>query len=335
MVLFAQALLEDSSEPVRAGTGARIEGSAATLAELESRGLARDLPLLWSLADSIAGGVEPAGLEEALMAILQRDGRSVQELLRSPHDVPEQHRGLLVSCTHRALGSRIRELWPSYLELGGSYERAVLEELPRLGVELLASERAMFASLLRPRLSEVDEEVAGLACVAAGQLEDTLAFGQLVTLVEDERPEVARKATWALTRLARRDLGASAATWQSWLEAEEAQLTEQVPGLLARATGEDEFEAIGALALLEGCVLGRHRVSRALVDLLWHPSERVAVAAAECLGELGSPDALPGLLATLERSELLVQTAAWRALRDITGHELPCEPLEWRLALLR
>lgn len=210
-----------------------------------------------------------------------------------PDDYWQQAAGQAVQVTVRAPGAQVpeppilSELLEALSDRDEQQREVVAAALGELG-----HPRAVFP--LRQALGDVSAAVRAAAAEALGKIGSSEGVPGLMSALEDREPEVRAAAA--------RSLG--------WIKEPEG-----VPRLLEVLRDADEdVQRAAAEALADIGEPAFEGLAAALND-------RRAVQAAEALGLLGTPDAVPLLLAALKQSEADVRRAAAQALGRIGDPE--------------
>ncbi|MSR62500.1 MAG: HEAT repeat domain-containing protein [Planctomycetes bacterium] len=165
----------------------------------------------------------------------------------------------------------------------------------------------------------------------AGRLGTAEHVPALVDLLAESDKMVKRCATLALESLAGGgSLPADEAGWDAWYEREQAWRETRWPALLETLTGEQAGPANEALRELSRHPLYRGEAAQALAGVLNELPLTVALAACLELERSASRRALPGLVNTLEGEAPQLRSAAWHALRVISGEQRELSVPLWR-----
>lgn len=233
----------------------------------------------------------------------------------------------------RALGASGRSRGADALVLLLGRESAldlvVLGQLGRLVESTLGTLSEEQLSWVRPFASDADWRVRREAHAALARVQDVPSYGLFVTALEDDQRLVAQAALWSLRRMSGQDFEQDGKAWSAWFEAELAwHDTEGArwTALLQSAEPARVLEAAGALAAHP---VFRHEAARALAPLLERAEPSIAAGIATVLGTLRSPAATPRLVQALASEQETVRSAAWGALKQLTGRDLPLEPQAW------
>jgi HEAT repeat protein len=168
------------------------------------------------------------------------------------------------------------------------------------------------------------------AAVALGRLGAAAGVEGLLPLLESDDPGLRADAHWALKEITGRPFGPEPATWRAYWAAERRRADEQLPLVLLELSSGEPALVVGAMREAAALTAGRDRVRVALRPLLAAEAPSVRAAACVALAELRDRSAVPRLVAMLDDPDAAVWEAAWRALRRITGKDLPPRAAAWR-----
>ncbi len=123
--------------------------------------------------------------------------------------------------------------------------------------------------------------------------------------------------------------------WKLWLAAERKWRDEVMPGLVTGVSSRNVGRSVVALR-----TLGHHRLFRdtfvvEVAAALERSEDAVAAAACDALASLGARERAMRLASLLNDPSANVRTAAHRALRSLTGYEIPSDSERWLEALER
>ena len=157
------------------------------------------------------------------------------------------------------------------------------------------------------------------------------AWAQVGLLAHGNRA-VHDNAYWSLKKISGLYLAADPKAWTAWLEQETNWWRERAPAILAQLDSDDLSVALSSVQQIARRRYPRHALAAELCRALDHPQHEVRRLAAVALGALRSRTALPGLLGCLDDEDPQVRSAACRALRSVTGLNLPPERAAWARA---
>jgi HEAT repeat protein len=169
--------------------------------------------------------------------------------------------------------------------------------------------------------------------VAAGRLRDDDAVPALLDALRAEDRGLVTDAAWALARITGLELRDRSERWEAWYADEEAWWRDRSDAAFARLDSIDPGENVAALIEISGRRAGRGRLAARIAPQLEAGDAVVAATAARVLGQLGSKVATAELVRALELGDPLASAAAWQALRQVTGKDLPHDPAAWRAAI--
>ena len=261
-------------------------------------------------------------------------------LLRNPGEVKSIRSGfrrahasflapMITTLGHEPGFERLR-LLTELLEIEPGVDSLLLVEIGRMGAVLPHPLGEQTRAAVRAQLSSHEEQILIEASMAIAALEDTDAVKSLIALLDHPSRNVSSAALTSLRALGGRDFGIQSDRWLAWYRAEliwwerEAQLQ-----FNSIRTGQGS-EASRIILELSKKRLFRHQLTKPLASGLDRKENDLVVLTCATLGHLGSSTAIPLLVECLERPDQSVQSAAWRALRRITGLELGPDPELWR-----
>jgi HEAT repeat protein len=182
-------------------------------------------------------------------------------------------------------------------------------------------------------LDSSDGRLQRAAAILLARMGDDECCQRLAQLLDNEDELTAATAHTSLKSITGQSFDAVRDQWLHWLEQENAWLVDGfAKAEESIATGLPENVLAGAAAMVEHR-LYRHRAARALEPAFTHDDPTVQKIACDMAAKLGSPFAVPSLIALLENEDESVRTQAWSALKSITGQDLPLDVKRWQDAL--
>lgn len=180
------------------------------------------------------------------------------------------------------------------------------------------------------RLS-ASKEVARRAAAtrALGRLARVDTVTRLVPRLEDPAPEVVAAAIEALQRCALRTDLTDANSWRAWLQRENTWWKERGEACVEALQSGDPLTLAEHLRELLGHSLARGATADALLTRFARLEPAELVSTCSTLARLGAKEAVPDLVPLLDAAEAPVRDAAWKALRALTGVDLPPERSLW------
>ncbi len=307
------------------------------IALIGERGDAADLSILGKLGTLEPTVEVPRSLESALVralvAIAVRDPRAVPRMDGIFDSVPS---GLRTAVVDSLVGMGSKE---ALLELGTLLDRDpaldadLLWAIVRLGDDLTPPHPEDLLGHVRSFLASSDAVRFQAAAHACGVLGDHEAIPSLVEALERKEENERVAVSRALRELTGLEQGDAPGAWSCWLESEQRWWEESAPLLLGELAAQEPERIVRAMARIAGHRLHSDVLARALVACLERSEEELVLMACEGLRQLGSPEALVGLIDRLDHPSGGVRRAVWCALRSITGKNLPAEPGLWRALL--
>jgi hypothetical protein len=337
------ALLDAPRAELRAHLAGLIDGPflpaerEVALEILGEVGLREDLELALRLATPGPTEGTPPSLRRALLDALAgmfgRDPPSVQ-LVRELFD--RAGPGLLdalVISLERAETPQGLIVLAALLGRSPEMDALVLSAIARVGRALQQPVDLGARVVVRGYLSNPDSALVQQATLAVAALGDDGATGDLIELLHSDDRSVRFNVHRALREITRLTLPPAAEAWEAWFAEESRWWEEDSTRVFADVRGGEPVAAARAVREILRHRLGRHDLAQALRPCLSRPEPDLARMACAALGQLGSRAVQMPLVACLERPEEPVRQAAWKALRDVTGLDLPLEPQRWRAAL--
>jgi HEAT repeat protein len=327
VVAFLDALAGEPLEP---------RAQVAALRILGRMGLREELALLTSVAAPEPGALARRAVreafEDALVRILQRDPSAV-------HDVPSLYARAHLSYLEPIASALGREASPErllglsrLLGLVPEADRLVLIEIGRVAPGLSDADELTRANV-RGHLRAGDTRVLIEAVLAIGHLGDRESVPRLIELLRHSSRTLSSGAHAALHGITGQVLGAQPESWSKWY-------AEEMDWWRTRASAELGLLASGPYAGTSRTILRlskkrmfKHELAEPLAAVLRRREPDLVVLGCAALGHLGSRRAVPYLIRCLERDDEDMQSAAWRALRRITGLDLGADPAQWRGAI--
>jgi HEAT repeat protein len=187
---------------------------------------------------------------------------------------------------------------------------------------------------LTDALKSADPAVRSGAAYAVGRNKLGAAAGPLLRLLDDPSRGVPDEAGRAFTAL-KGEPGAVASLKEAIKDARTRERAVLMLGqmgdgsaaeVLASLLGDADWRLrrLATQSLAELKATGA--LQKALQDRYWY----VRVCAAECLGRVGSLEAVPGLIAALSDEHWYVRSSAHASLAKLTGQQLPPDPTQWQ-----
>jgi HEAT repeat protein len=271
-------------------------------------------------------------LRDSLERILDRDARGYVQLEAQFAKVPASLRPLLV----QAISSReslaglsvLARLLGDHAELDAS----LLTGISRCSSRLAPPFDSAVNDAVRRTLDASSPELLRDAAMASGRLEDSEAIPHLIGLLSHQDRDVRESAHWALCKISGLSFAADAKAWTPWLQAEQSWWQESAADLLSELESADRARALALVQQLARRRYPRHQLAAELTRGLAHPDATVRCLTCVALGQMQSRSAVAALLLRLEDSEDAVREQAHRALRAITGADLPAGRAAWAQA---
>jgi len=324
-VLFLEDLASRPIEPSLRREAQRLLGCM---------GCADHLKLLARLTQPLQerGTVEPElreGFGAAMGAILARDPAALGQVRSLFSESPP---GLASSIVDAVAGVRSHTATRIMADLLGrspGLDPLLLARLAERGRLRVSGEESVFESVRR-YLRQRDPALVSAAVLACGELGDDGSVEFLMDLLEHADERVRHCAFKALRDITGLGFGEEAARWRSWYQAETRWWEDVAEATLVHVERGRGLEFVRAAREALEHRLFRDRIAEAFAQGLSRRSggEEVLLSC-RALAQLRSPVGIPSLIECLERSDPEVRSAAWKALRAITGVDLPPEVDSW------
>jgi HEAT repeat protein len=320
--------LEDlASQPI----GPTLRREAQRL--LGCTGSADHLKLLARLTQSFQerGTVPPdlrTGFSDAMGDILARDVAALAQVRALFSESPPGLASPIVEALASQHSSAATRVLADLLGRSPGLDPLLLARLAERGRLRGSGDEAVFESVRR-YLRQRDPALVSASVLACGQLGDDGAVEALVDLLDHPDERVRRGVLSALENITTLSFGGEASRWSSWFRAETRWWEEEAEALLVRIERGRGLEFVRAAREALGHRLFRDRIAEAFAQGLQRRSGEELLLSCRALEQLRSPLAVPSLVECLERNDPLVREAAWKALRTITGADLPAEADSW------
>jgi HEAT repeat protein len=279
----------------------------------------------------------PAGLEQALREsvsrILLRDSKAFAELPRLMRGSPGPLRAALVQAAGDTKQARAIEVFSSALVLQAELAPVVAAQVPRIGRSLDNKANMELVDRLRGLLESTNPNIQRAVVLALGELRDDRSIPALIDLLDSEDGGLAQNACWALQHATGLEFPAVSERWRRWYADERSWFAREERGVLRDLDSRDPAKVSTALREISRRRTERDALATEVVAVLQRAEPSLRAQACETLAALGSSVALPALLERLETDIPFCSQSAWRALRTITGLDLPSEAPAWRTAL--
>jgi HEAT repeat protein len=313
------------------------EVRAAALAVLARQARPEGLPLFLSLCAESGIELEQRALREparaALANMLTRDARSLSMLERGLSGArPELKRLACEALANWGAPEAVPTL-ASLLGLDPSVDQAALLALIALGKRRPWDLAEPVARHLRPRLRERDVALCALAGRGLGELRHAAAVPDLITALADAEPQLEYTLLWSLREITGETRARTTREWAEWLQREQAWWSTRGTALLADlATAPPETFSARVRELVRHPI-GRERAGVALAAALDTLAPDALIVACDALAQLGACNAVPRLVGLLREEDERLREAAARALRGLTGLDLPARAEDWEASV--
>lgn len=300
---------------------------------LGNMGTADHLKLLTRLTtpSQERGGIHPelrSGFVAAASAILARDDTALAGISGLFSESPPGLASSIVDAAASQPSTSVTRVLAGLLGRSPGLDPLLLARLGERGLLSRPGNEAVFDSVRR-YLRQGDPNLVSAAAMACGKLGDDEAVELLMGLIEHADARVRQSAFGALASLSGLAFGADPARWMSWYHTEMRWWSEEAESKLVLVERGRGLEFTRAAREVLEHRLFRDRMAESFVLALRHESSEETRLACRALEQLRSPIAIRALVECLDRGDLLVREAAWKALRAITGADLPPEADSW------
>jgi HEAT repeat protein len=206
---------------------------------------------------------------------------------------------------------------------------------PRCGSSLNAELDRQFLEWVRNELPNAEPPYARTLLACVGALDDGAWVPTLIERLEDENSGIREEALGGLRRISGLAYPMDPKAWRTWYETETRWHTVQRPKLLLQFASAETPKVLAAVREYSQHRTRRGELADELLRVLEHSKPEVRIQVISVLEQLGSPVACPALLGLLRDDDKRVVEGAWRALRAISGIELPHDPDQLRELLAR
>ncbi len=330
-------LLRDFLDTVSASQAPEPERRTAmrVLAEV---GTEQDILLLIHLASPPAEEVgvprsRRAVFEDSLGRILEREPKGAWAL-RSHFSDSEA--SLLAPMVRRigALGTEdALHVLSTLLSRVGEADPIVLSEIAKIGDEVPHPVDEFVLTNVRSHLRGNDSTTVRLAMQALASLEDYDAAAALVQCLEHEDQNIRDTAGDALRKITSRNFRTEYRKWDTWYRDEMQWWTKESAACFRDLSSRDSTKALRAILEIGQHGMYRHELAQALAPVLERREPELVILACSTLGHFRSHGVVASLVDLLDHRDEEISSAAWSALKRITGRELPPDREQWSAAL--
>jgi len=279
----------------------------------------------------------PAGLEQALReavaSTLARDPGGFAELNVLLQRTHASLRPALVQAAGDTKQARAIEIFSHALVIQPDLAPFVAAQVPRVGRSLDNKVNVDLVERLRALLDASDPNIQRAVALALGELRDDHSIPALIDLLDSEDSGLAQNACWGLQHATGLGFPASSERWRRWYADERSWFAREERGVLRDLESRDPAKVSTALREISQRRTERDELATEVIAVLQRAEPSLRAQACETLAALGSSIALQALLERLETDIPFCSQSAWRALRTITGLDLPSEAPAWRAAL--
>jgi HEAT repeat protein len=269
-----------------------------------------------------------AGFTAAMSSILARDPAALAQVRALVSESPPGLASPIVEALAGQSSGAATRILADLLGRSPGLDPLLLARLGERGEMRESGAESVFASVRR-YLRKSDPALVYAAVLACGQLGDDGAVETLIDLLAHADERLRRGTFTALEKISGLSFGQDVERWTRWYRTETRWWEGEAEGLLLRIERGRGLEFVRAAREALEHRLFRDRIAEAFAQTLQRGGDEEVLLACRALEQLRSRIAVPGLIECLERSDPLVRRAAWKALRAITGVELPPEVDSW------
>jgi hypothetical protein len=314
-----------------ADTGSRV-GALDVLARI---GSANEIELVRKLASVHDAGGDALdalarGSRSAVAGICARDASALAVLEKEYSRFPAPFRPSLLEGLAASRATGAPALLADSIERDEANQVLALSLLSSLADSIPRPVDERTLSLVRRLVADSDGEILSEAELAAGKLGDYASIPRLIDLLASPRRCVRANALWSLRRLTLLDLRDDPAHWRAWYREESAWWAHESRRVLQKLASPDPTDVKSALTEVARRSIRREELALETLRALDRGDAGVAALACHALGHLRAPVAVPSLVPHLSDRDPAVRTAAWNALKRITGKSLPADAEAWR-----
>lgn len=185
---------------------------------------------------------------------------------------------------------------------------------------------AEFTAWMLSELPQARHEYSRGLLQAIGALDDGDAVAILIDRLDHEDAGLRDAALGALRRMTGLGLATAPDVWRAWYAKELRWQERERPRLRNDLQASDPGRVTAALREYRGRRVWRGSLSQDVIRVLERREAGLRRLACDVLAQLGSPSALKALSSALQDADASVAEAAWRAMRTLSGMDLPHEP---------
>ena len=268
-------------------------------------------------------------LREATAAILRRDSRAFDRLQSMWRSTPIEVRGALLAGVGATRDPRSLELVKEVIAWHADDVGQAIAQVPKIGASSDQRLNDELAFHLRSFIGPDRPSHMRAAILAVAALDDLESIPLLIELLDHESRGVRQNSLWALRDLTGQNYSSDAKRWSYW-HAREVEWSRREQGKLFRqVVSRDAAEVMQALREISKHPLARHELGIASRTLARHRSHLARAEFCRTAAKLACREAIAHLVDLLADPSQLVSRAAWEALVEITGEDLPAEPGAW------
>jgi hypothetical protein len=328
------------------------QAAASVIGEI---GVAADVHLLLELSKPASAGASPAGgatptpqalvvdtslvsdaaasdFEACVGKLLERDRGTFTQVESHFFAADVQLQPLIVHALAEKGSLAAVEVLSHLLGKDKDLDLCLISAINRTSSTLAPPFDARIDEAVRAYLSASSEDLVREAALAAGRLEDSESLSMLVPLLSSANRGVRQNAHWSLKKISGLSFSSDARAWGAWLTVEESWLRDRAPALFARLETAERPEALKIVQEVARRRCSRHTLATELSRGTRHKDAEVRRLTCVALGQFRSRNAIPALLVCLDDPIPEVRIEAGRALRAVTGEDLPPQRAAWARA---
>lgn len=267
--------------------------------------------------------------QKALTAILRResDNRQLFELMRTTaFSAKPSTKTRILKC----LGSSDSHLAVDVLLEFTTDRESSVKTAAIVSLGMLGFGESRICAAIRHFLQDEAAQVRREAALALGRLQDIESMKELISLLDDKNRGVQANTHWALKNITGLRFPPNAARWKHWWNNELQKQKADRDALLQQLRYGTRKEIVEAIDRLTALRLGKKEIIRAFLDSMTYGDTEIRVKICQALGNMKAREAVGELIEILDDPYPPITNAAHKALRAITGKDLPAESSAWK-----
>jgi HEAT repeat protein len=301
---------------------------------LGAGGRGADLPLLARIAQLEEDGdllerTFAETFEPAITSLVARDPHAGGELKRTALETSIGVRRSLAHGLGGVGGARALEELAALLGFDEALDPTLLAQIAKVARAAPQPFDEPVLQQVRNCLLSEEPQILAAASSALAGLQDLESVDPLLELLAHETPSARGSAHRALKAICGVNFPAERARWEPWLAEERAWFADRAAGTIADLASENRMTLVAALNEIGMQRLYRRALSEEVLGLLERSDAQERALACQTLAQLGVRGSLPRLIEALDDEDDGVSAAAWTAVQEIAGDELPTEARAW------